>query len=146
MQLISVLDSYQLFLYRVLYLYMRAFSIYYFNQIYIVKKNQVTDDGEAISENIDNSRRNPRPRYRRRLIRRPRTTSSQQTNRLENLPSSGSNRKSPNPTSFSVTSLRSVIDIPPESYNSTKVLLVLLFLSRQYNSRQHIFNFFTDSL
>lgn len=82
----------------------------------------MTDDGEAIGENVDNSRRNPRPRYRRRLIRRPRTTSSQQTNRLENLPSSGTNRKSPNPASSSATSIRSVIDIPPESYdNSTKV-------------------------
>jgi len=93
----------------------------------------VTDD-EAVGENaqLGNSRRNPRPRYRRRLVRRPRATSSQQTNTVENLPSAETKRKSPNPASSPVTSLQTqVTDIPPESCDkSTKVLLILPFLTQ----------------
>lgn len=61
-------------------------------------------------------------------VRRPRATSSQQTNTVENLPSSDTNRKSI-PASSPVISLqKQVADIPPVSCNkSLKVLLVLFF-------------------
>jgi len=92
----------------------------------------MTDDGEAAGENaqIGNSRRNPRPRYRRRLVRRPRATSSQQTNTVENLPSSGI-RKSSDPASLPVTSLQAqVTDIPLESCDKTDKVLWILYLPR----------------
>jgi len=92
----------------------------------------MTDDGEAAGENaqIGNSRRNPRPRYRRRLVRRPRATSSQQTNTVENLPSSGI-RKSSDPASLPVTSLQAqVTDIPLESCDKTDKVLWILCLPR----------------
>ncbi|EGI65558.1 Y-box factor-like protein [Acromyrmex echinatior] len=76
---------------------------------------QVTDD-EAVGESaqLGNSRRNPQPRYRRRLVRRPRATSSQQTNTVESLPSAETKRKSSN--SSPITSLQTqVTDIPSKS-------------------------------
>ncbi|XP_067214336.1 Y-box factor homolog isoform X2 [Linepithema humile] len=89
---------------------------------------QVINDGETVGESmqVGNYRRNPRPRYRRRLVRQPRATSSQHTNTrsqhtVQNLPSSGPNRKSPNPASSPVTSLRTQVnDVPPESCGKSK--------------------------
>ncbi|KYN44677.1 Y-box factor like protein, partial [Trachymyrmex septentrionalis] len=93
----------------------------------------VTDD-EAVGESaqLDNSRRNPQPRYRRRLVRRPRATSSQQTNTVESLSSAETKRKSSNPASSPVTSLQTqVTDIPSKSCDkSPKVLLILPFLTQ----------------
>lgn len=132
----SVLFANNFFFYHTLCKTIKYFTYEYLNEFSTIGKapaipklvkhlkNQVTDD-EAVGENaqLGNSRRNPRPRYKRRLVRRPRATSSQQTNTVENLPSADAKRKSPNPASSPVTSLRvQTTDIPPESCNkSTKV-------------------------
>lgn len=107
----------------------------------------MTDD-EAVGESaqLDNSRRNPQPRYRRRLVRRPRATSSQQTNTVESLPSAETKRKSSNSASSPVTSLQTQItDIPSEFCDkSPKVLLILPSLTQIRKQLALSYIFFTD--